>query len=387
MIPADKLTVVVGQPGTGKTSHLLQRVDDCLEDGILPDRIGYVSFTRRALDVMRGRMATVYNLGRKDLPHFRTLHALAYYLTGTSRGQVLSADDLAAFGDRCGLDLRAVDITEGRQAGDGDAKLVFRDHLARIGAECVDDTDADPQEARWFARVYREFKRDEDLRDFTDLLTMALEIEPPELDILLVDEAQDLSMLQWQLVAHLATRATRVVVAGDSNQAIYCWAGADPDTLVNLAGEVVVLAQGYRMTAPVHAVAAEVAARIVKQRQASFAPRPGIGLVEWCDDFDALDFDGQEWLVLARTNYLLARARAVLDPLVGKSVRFSTIHSAKGEEADRVLLFTDMTRRCMDNLTHRPDDEHRCWYVAVSRAKYGLYIANLGSRYAYDLGD
>ena len=54
----------------------------------------------------------------------------------------------------------------------------------------------------------------------------------PTLDVMFVDEAQDLSPLQWAVVRKLAERAKRIYVAGDDDQAIYKWAGADVDYLI-----------------------------------------------------------------------------------------------------------------------------------------------------------
>ena len=58
-------------------------------------------------------------------------------------------------------------------------------------------------------------------------------------------------------------------------------------------------------------------------------------------------------------------------------VKLSTIHSAKGGEADNVLLILDNTKTIRDALeksSGKQDEEHRVWYVGVTRTKQNLYI-------------
>jgi superfamily I DNA/RNA helicase len=56
------------------------------------------------------------------------------------------------------------------------------------------------------------------------------------------------------------------------------------------------------------------------------------------------------------------------------TIRLSTIHAAKGHEADRVILLTDMTTRVSETADRSPDDECRVWYVGMTRAKHTLDI-------------
>jgi len=56
------------------------------------------------------------------------------------------------------------------------------------------------------------------------------------------------------------------------------------------------------------------------------------------------------------------------------TVRLSTIHGAKGKEAERVILYTGITQRITDGFEIDPDTEHRVFYVGVTRAKSELVI-------------
>ena len=55
-------------------------------------------------------------------------------------------------------------------------------------------------------------------------------------------------------------------------------------------------------------------------------------------------------------------------------VRVSTIHSAKGGEADHVVLFREMAKRTHREMEEKPEDEARVWYVAVTRAKNDITL-------------
>ena len=92
-------------------------------------------------------------------------------------------------------------------------------------------------------RTYRQYKQTRLLLDFTDLLERIL-LEPdrlPNLETVIIDEAQDLSRLQWDIVKELVKRSVTGYIAGDDDKAIYRWAGADVDTFLALPGETIVL--------------------------------------------------------------------------------------------------------------------------------------------------
>tara|TARA_B100000902_G_scaffold394416_1_gene450718 strand:- start:4172 stop:5686 length:1515 start_codon:yes stop_codon:yes gene_type:complete len=64
-------------------------------------------------------------------------------------------------------------------------------------------------------------------------------------------------------------------------------------------------------------------------------------------------------------------------------IRISTIHKAKGGEADNVALFLDSTKACMDNLDQ--DSEVRVFYVGATRAKQHLHLIEPTGYYGFSI--
>ena len=87
-------TIILGPPGTGKTTTLLNLVDDFMKAGVDPKRIGYFSFTRKAAHEAASRAAEKFNLDEKqDLIYFRTLHSLAFRMLGLNKERVMKKED------------------------------------------------------------------------------------------------------------------------------------------------------------------------------------------------------------------------------------------------------------------------------------------------------
>ena len=71
--------------------------------------------------------------------------------------------------------------------------------------------------------------------------------------------------------------------------------------------------------------------------------------------------------------YINALVRRGEDLTAEPRIRLSTIHGAKGGEADNVVLFTDITAAAEASMESDPDSMHRVFYVAVTRTRQNLY--------------
>jgi superfamily I DNA/RNA helicase len=76
---------IFGPPGTGKTTTLLNLVDEYIKKGTPLNRIGYFAFTRKAANEAKDRMLERnLELDKKDLRYFQTLHSFAFHTLGMS---------------------------------------------------------------------------------------------------------------------------------------------------------------------------------------------------------------------------------------------------------------------------------------------------------------
>ena len=86
--------VILGPPGTGKTSTLLGLIEDELQNGTRPERIGFFTFTKKAVNEGKERAIQKFKIKGGQLPFFRTLHSLAFRQLGLTRESVVDRSDI-----------------------------------------------------------------------------------------------------------------------------------------------------------------------------------------------------------------------------------------------------------------------------------------------------
>jgi len=304
---------VIGCPGAGKTTYLLDRVEEELSNGISSERIGYFSFTRKAAEEAKARAIKRFphlHAG-KDFPFFRTLHSLAFHVLGIKKPDVMQMSHYEDFSKMTGIEVGK--ITDEGEWVKTENPVLNAINLARLWNRDLrqyyneSELDIEWHHFEYVERAFRPFKQQHGLLDFTDMLIQAA-LQPellPKLDVVIVDEAQDLSHLQWQLVHALIKTSDRAYVASDTDQALYMWAGADIDSLFALDGQNVYLEQSWRVPAKIHRIADYVVKRIQRRFDKKWYPRDYEGEVHTYTSFEHVPVHEGEWLCLAATNYML----------------------------------------------------------------------------------
>ena len=85
----------------------------------------------------------------------------------------------------------------------------------------------------------------------------------------------------------------------------------------------------------------------------------------------------------AEKEYIAAMMRRGDDLLSEPRIKLSTFHAMKGGEDDNCVVYTASTAACVNS--DHPDDEHRAFYVGVTRARHTLYILQSNNKYRYTL--
>ncbi len=474
-----------GPPGTGKTTKLLKYVKTFVKLGTPIDKIGYFAFTTKAANEAIDRMLDYHTaFQRKDLKYFRTLHSLAFTRLGLKKSEVLQDEHYEDIGRKLGIQVTV--YSNGQESTgfvDSNSEYFNLINAARIKETSIEDEyntgmysqDMDKQLLQIISDELQNYKDSFKLVDFTDMIEkFIVSTLCPKLDITFIDEAQDLSPIQWKMVDIICKNSKHVILAGDDDQAIYGWAGADVKKFQQiLSKKDIILPQSYRVPSMVQHIADQILNRIPDDRRVKkqWSARPEMGTVSHITSFEDLPLYKDNWLILGRYNdrlhklmprlkdmgiyyqfkgrksfkvslfrtiinytrwqkgelLSLSEVKDVLE-CVGSNlkpteekmydlaefnfdktinwfdvfvvdyeeclyiremlsngeklsqdarVKLSTIHAAKGGEADNVLLILDNTktiRESTERSEDKADEENRVWYVGVTRTKQNLYI-------------
>ena len=326
---------VVGPPGTGKTRRLLNEVQKYVDKGISLSRIGYFAFTRKAAGEARDRFLKIKTeLTKKDIKYFQTLHSLAFNRLGLKEENVMQDLNYKAIGDTCGIQIKYASYETNNWNGifSSDSEYLGLINLARVKQISVleqldlnehrsrierDKLDAIDKEINNYKKIYN-------LIDFTDMIQKFLDTnDTPEFDVIFVDEAQDLSLIQWSMINKIEKdTGCDVWVAGDDDQAIFGWAGADVDSFINYNAEEIPLTKSERVPSSIQKIALDVINRIQDNRiDKKYFPKSELGEIYERYKISDIDMTTGDWLILTRTKSIL---KSVPTYLKKKGLFFNT---------------------------------------------------------------
>ena len=475
-----KVQKIFGTAGAGKTTFLINKVDELFKSGVRPEEICFVSFTKKAVEEMVERMVKKFPQYKEDqFSYFKTLHALCYSFADNKN--ILQQKDLIKIAKDMGLEVSNYQSSEeggGTKQGD---KVITIESLSRLRMVSLEqqwkDCNLDDCPLRivnkWSANLQK-YKQENGKVDFTDLLYKYNAGALRDVKHFIIDEAQDFSPLQWSVVDKMSKNCEKVYLAGDDDQAIYNWAGADVDYILNVkAEEETILDKTYRLPKQIYNVSRRILKNVKNRKPKEHEPDRDDGRIIREDSFDSVKFDAQQdYLILVRNRFQISAVVKRLEELglpytaynksstdckeikaivawerfrktgelpykdfeviqgystflkkckkdsipdnvkrewfkvmnlmpVSRSsyfrnllsngykfrhepkIKVSTIHQAKGGESDNVILLTDMSGTTHKNIN--TEDEHRVWYVAVSRAKKNLTIIREQSNKYYKI--
>ena len=142
--------------------------------------------------------------------------------------------------------------------------------------------------------------------EFYDMINKFVEEDRcPPLDAVFLDEAQDLSPHQWKCFDYIKSKCKRAYMAGDDDQTIYGFQGADPDCFMEQEGERDDQEISRRVPRAIHKEAIKILDQLTSRIDKKWIPRDAEGMVYPNHTLDEIDFSKGNWMILARTNKLL----------------------------------------------------------------------------------
>ena len=321
--------LIVAGAGAGKTKTITHRIAHLIEEGIAPSSILAVTFTNKAADEMRDRVRTLLSGKRGGFPLVATFHSLGVRLlrefheeAGIARGfSIWDRDDSLR---AVKAELKRLDTEEwtprqilgaiSREKGGGKTLAEYREG-ARSRREQV------------VAQVWEGYEQAlarEDSLDFDDLLVRTLSLlrgSPKTLALLqnrwhyiIVDEYQDTSTIQYELIKLLSGERGNLCVVGDLDQCIYTWRQAEIENLLSFERifpnvKTVRLEQNYRSTRTILAAANAVIEKNVKRVPKTLFSENETG--EPIVMHGALDERYEAWFVAEQAAALIERGTPV----------------------------------------------------------------------------
>ena len=266
-----KVRVIAGA-GTGKTLVLVNRYAYLVNVlGIDPHNILCLTFTNKAAQEMRKRLTDMFGIDIKD-SFVGTLHGFCLNFLRENYAQAGLSEGFTVMDREDGLALAKEVLEEMRGARSFVYEIsnwkysIKNDYITIINnarKQGKSDSFSNPK----CQFVYRQ--QEMNMADYDDLLLYTHHILMSNEDIchewsdkfdyIMVDEAQDCSIVDWNIINKLSFASGNLFVVGDPDQCIYQWRGAAPRYLVEFKSDIdVIINENYRSTQSILNVANDV---------------------------------------------------------------------------------------------------------------------------------
>jgi DNA helicase II / ATP-dependent DNA helicase PcrA len=265
-------SVIIAGAGTGKTRVITSKIAYLIQEiKINPEKILALTFTNKAVKEMRDRVQ--YLLKSEILTStISTYHSLCAkilkedinHLNFSNNFYIIDENEQKKIIKDLYLFLYKTKIEQQELKSLKEKITIWK----RNNFSEKEIIDLYGNEEEWIkkAKIYQSYKEQQKLKkclDFDDLLLLSfnllknyplvLEKWQKKFDYILIDEFQDTSEIQYELVKLFSKEHKNISVVGDPNQTIYSWRGANINFILNFQNEIknskiFYLNQNYRST-------------------------------------------------------------------------------------------------------------------------------------------
>jgi DNA helicase II / ATP-dependent DNA helicase PcrA len=306
--PPGPLLILAGA-GSGKTHVLTERAAALARGELAPEAVLVITFTNRAADELRARLAALVGEAVAGRMTVGTFHAVCHRMLRRHARRVQRSPAFSVYDSHASLRLIAQALADER-AAELSPRLVAL-QLGQARARLLGPADyralAKSELALAVARTWERYERAlerSDALDFDELLARGVRLlaEPDLLAAyrrrwraVLVDEYQDTNHAQDEWVRRLAGEHRNLTVVADDDQAIYAWRGADVAGILHFErhwpdARVVTLERNYRSSGAIVAAAARLVGhnhrRRTKTMWTAAEPGPPVVALEFADEHD-----------------------------------------------------------------------------------------------------
>lgn len=277
----DGPVLVIAGAGTGKTKTLAARVAWLLDQGLAPERILLLTFTRRAAQEMLSRAGKIVGANAAGKVWGGTFHAMANRLLRQHARSLALSPEFTVIDQADGGDLMHVIRTELGLGKEKTRKRRFpqkstlmgiysymvnaRKKLSEVLATQYPWCAEDQEEIKRIIELYTRRKREQNVLDYDDLLLYwkALAQAPQvgalvadQFEHVLVDEYQDTNLVQAEILQALRKTRKNIMVVGDDAQSIYSFRAATIRNILDFplhfpGATTITLEQNYRSVQPI----------------------------------------------------------------------------------------------------------------------------------------
>ncbi|MCU0105337.1 ATP-dependent helicase [Acholeplasma vituli] len=373
VITQHKRVFVVSGADTGKTTVIFNRINQLIENKVDSCSILFISFTRRTISDIKMKFNQC-----ADNPVIKTFHGLAFSTLSTTFSKQLVNHQSDLFMDFDQPTLTQILVKK------QEFKIMNVSTKPKTGYQMILD------ENNLFDYPDLEIDYLSYLKDINHQKTIQNQYK-----YIFVDEAQDMSKIQVEILNLMVNEDTHLFFVGDPDQSIYGFRGSIPNQvriLIKLFKcHTYTLVDCYRCTKSVLEVANKLIAHNTKRVKKDLVPhQKHLGLVEYHQfsntkkealfvlskirEFLHQKMALTDMVILVRNHYMSNDIKTLLSEGYYNDIACMSIHQAKGLEFKIVFIMgiedgPNTSRRVIE-------EERRLMFVAVTRAKTHLIMTS-----------